>query len=150
MILEDTRNLIAGQNHRDFALRRPNPLGKFALSVRVRTIHFIQHQTQGLRVIPKQGCDASCVTTRLNQGFDIRKTADGLTRIDFKNLEATRPHCRQRKCGLADSRRTMKKQNIGIWGSPKIGTKTVLHLGMSHHLFEDFGSPSFTPHALSS
>jgi hypothetical protein len=38
---EDARNLIAGENHWDSPLRRLNPLGKFALSMRVGPVHFV-------------------------------------------------------------------------------------------------------------
>jgi hypothetical protein len=39
--LEDARDLIAGENHRDSPLRGLNPLGQLALSMRVGSVHFV-------------------------------------------------------------------------------------------------------------
>jgi hypothetical protein len=148
--LEDTRDLVAGQKHRNSPLGRLDPVGKLALGVGIRTVHFVQDKAQRLGVIAKQRGNASGVLTGLYKGLHICKTADGLTCIEFQNFELTRTCGGKSKSGLADTRWSVQEQDSGIRGCPKVGPQTVFHLGVSNHLLQDFGTTRFAPHGLSS
>jgi hypothetical protein len=76
--LEHSWNLVAGQKHREFPIRRCNPFRKFALGMWIGPINFIQNQTHGHFVSSKEGRNTSCMPTGLRELLDVRKAAHGL------------------------------------------------------------------------
>jgi len=148
--LEDAGDLVAGEEHRDLSLGRLNPLRQFALGVGIGSIHFIQDQTQRLGIVAQERRDASRVLTGLHKGLHIRKTADGLTCVEFQDFELTGSRGSQSQRGFADARRSVQKHDLGIRRRLKVRSQAILHLRVSDDLLQHFGASGFAPHGLSS
>ena len=145
-LLECTRDFIARENDWNSSVRSNHPVCQFSLGMRVRSINFIQHQTQGHRIVAQQGCNTSRVLTRLNEMVNIGKTSHGLTGIDFQCFKPTGSGCRESQRCFSDPRRTIQDTDRGIRLVREILLQPRFYLSVSDNSIEINRTTSFTPH----
>lgn len=147
---KDARDLIAGHHQRDRSRGARHPLEQLALGMRVRSIHFIETQTERRRVPSEQSCNASGMLTGLCQGLNIRETSEGLRCVELQRLKPTRSRGREHERGLPNPGRAMEEENVGVRRALEIRSETLLDLDMSKHRLQAFRAAGFTPHTQSS
>jgi len=65
LVLEDTRDLVAGQEDRNAPVIAGHPFDELLLRMGVGSIHLVQEQTHGLGILAHEGSNAASVPTGL-------------------------------------------------------------------------------------